>query len=81
MESTQRTISKAISWQLLGLIVMSLVSFYFTGSVRSAISLSLTSMLSGLIFYVIHEKVWQRIQWGKPESVTPADKSPSAIHP
>ena len=65
MESTQRTISKAISWQLLGLLVMSLISFYFTGSVSSAISLSLASMLSGLVCYIIHEKIWQRIQWGK----------------
>lgn len=65
MESTRRTISKALSWQLLGLIVMTVISFCFTGSVSSAISLSLTSMLSGLIFYIAHEKVWQRIQWGK----------------
>ncbi|NKB76287.1 MAG: DUF2061 domain-containing protein [Gammaproteobacteria bacterium] len=65
MESTQRTISKAISWQLLGLVIMSLIGFCFTGSITGALTLSLTSMLSGLIFYVIHEKIWQRIQWGK----------------
>ena len=65
MDSTQRTIGKAISWQLLGLIVMTLLSYYFTGSVSDDISLSVTSMLSGVVFYIIHEKIWQRIQWGK----------------
>ena len=65
MESTKRTISKAISWQLLGLIMMSLISYSFTGSVSGAISLSLASMVSGLIFYIIHERIWQKIQWGK----------------
>ena len=65
MESTRRTIGKAISWQLLGLVMMSLISFYFTGSIVSALSLSLASMLSGFVCYIAHEKIWQRIKWGK----------------
>jgi len=65
MDTPLRTVVKAISWQLLGLIVITLISYSHTGSIRSAISLASTSAILGTISYIIHERLWQRIRWGK----------------
>lgn len=64
MESTKRTIVKALSWQTIGLVVMTIISYVHTGSLTSALSLAGTSTVLGLISYVIHEKLWQRVSWG-----------------
>ena len=69
METTKRTIVKALSWQILGLLMMTMISYLHTGSMTSVLSLAGTSTVIGLISYVIHEKLWQRISWGnKPVS-------------
>nr|CAA6830171.1 MAG: Unknown protein [uncultured Thiotrichaceae bacterium] len=65
METTLRTTSKAVTWQLLGFVVMTLLGYYYTGSLSSAASLAGSSMTTGFIFYFLHEKLWQKISWGK----------------
>ena len=64
METTKRTIVKALSWQALGLFVMTVIGYVHIGSMTSALSLAGTSTVLGLISYVIHEKLWQRVRWG-----------------
>lgn len=68
METTQRTIVKAISWQSLGIIVMTAIGYIHTGSLSSAMSLAGSSLIISSIFYVFHEKLWQRVSWGKSAS-------------
>ena len=65
MDSNKRTMAKALSWQLLGIVTTSLIGWYFTGSLSAAFSLASISMLSGTVFYFIHEKIWQQINWGQ----------------
>ena len=43
METTKRTIVKALSWQILGLLMMTVISYLHTGSMTSALSLAGTS--------------------------------------
>ena len=65
METTKRTIVKAISWQSLGIIVMSIIGYMHTGSISSAMSLAGSTFIISSVTYVFHEKFWQRISWGK----------------
>ena len=64
MESKRRTWAKALTWQLLGLLVSLIVGYFFTGNWGSACGLSLALAGAGLITYALHERLWQRIQWG-----------------
>ncbi len=64
METTKRTIVKAVSWQSLGLVVMAVIGYAHTGSVTSALSLAGTSSVLSLVCYVLHERLWQRVSWG-----------------
>ncbi|WP_338050029.1 DUF2061 domain-containing protein [Pseudooceanicola aestuarii] len=55
---------KAGLWTLLGLVVMVAVGWIFTGSVATGGSMAVINAASGMVCYVIYERVWARISWG-----------------
>jgi len=65
MESTIRTFAKAVSWQILGLFSMALIGYLFTGSLLTAGSLAAASAVAGSVCYVLHERAWNRVDWGR----------------
>ncbi|WP_169568808.1 DUF2061 domain-containing protein [Sneathiella limimaris] len=65
MESTFRIVIKSVTWQLLGIIVVTMLSYIQTGEVLSAFMLAVSASFSGFVFFFIHEKIWSRITWGR----------------
>ena len=65
MESGKRTILKAVLWNVLGLFSMALVGYLATGSAVLGGGLALTNTLIGFITYVLYERLWARIGWGR----------------
>lgn len=65
MDSPKRTWTKAIFWQLLGLISMGVVGVLFTGSLRVGGGMALVNAGLGLATYVIYERFWARVRWGR----------------
>ena len=65
MENTKRTLAKTITWQILGLIVMASLGFIATGSFRAAGGLAIASTMVGTVSYILHERLWARIPWGR----------------
>lgn len=64
MEQKRRTWAKAITWQLLGLVVMTLVNYLYLGDWRQGASLSASLTFISLLSYVMHERLWGLIRWG-----------------
>lgn len=64
METNLRTIAKAITWQILGLIITGGLALGYTGSVITALSFALSTAASGLAFFFVHERLWARVRWG-----------------
>jgi len=65
METRQRTTLKAILWTLLGLMVMAIVGLIFTGSVALGGTMALINAILGFVTYLIYERIWAKIQWGR----------------
>jgi uncharacterized membrane protein len=65
MDSTIRTLSKAITWQSLGVITMTALSYPHTNSFSSALSLALSAAVSGFVVFLLHERVWNAVRWGQ----------------
>jgi uncharacterized membrane protein len=65
-----RTIVKTLSWQGLGLLSMPAIGYAITGSVSAGGSIAAVSCAVGAVCYVIHERAWDRVTWGR--------KTPSA---
>lgn len=64
METNFRTFCKAVSWQVSGLIVMSLIGYIMTGSLQAAGGFAVITAAIGFVMFFVHEKVWSFIRWG-----------------
>ncbi|MHA3916565.1 DUF2061 domain-containing protein [Halovulum sp. GXIMD14793] len=64
METSKRTLCKAITWQVMGLVMMTVLGYLLTGSIQTGGSLAILGALVGFVTYVLHERVWSRIGWG-----------------
>jgi len=65
METRQRTLVKAIVWNVLGLAMMSLVGLILTGSAAIGGAIAGINTAVGLVLYIVYERVWSRIGWGR----------------
>ncbi|MFT6676154.1 MAG: putative membrane protein [Sulfitobacter sp.] len=65
MELKKRTIAKALTWQIIGLIMMTLIGYVSTGSIAAAGGIVIASFSSGTVTYFLHERIWARVNWGR----------------
>lgn len=65
MDTTSRTVLKALTWQALGIVTMTALGYPHTGSVLSALTLAVSASASGFVFYLLHEKIWNAVRWGR----------------
>ena len=52
---------KAIIWQIIGLIWISLLSYFWFGSWVKSILFSIVVMIISIFIYVLYEVVWNKI--------------------
>ncbi|MDU9007152.1 DUF2061 domain-containing protein [Sedimentitalea todarodis] len=65
METRQRSLVKALIWNLIGLSVMVFVGYLATGSFAMGGSIAVVNTLIGVAMYVVYERFWARIRWGR----------------
>jgi len=64
-ETNTRSIVKGISWRVVATTTTILIVYFFFGRLELAIAAGLTETILKVMLYWGHEKVWQRIHWGK----------------
>ena len=65
LDTTLRTLVKAILWQLLGFAFMTLTAWIFTGSVAEGGAIAVTATILGFVSYFLYERLWSRVHWGR----------------
>lgn len=68
METMKRTVAKAVTWQIAGLIAMTLIGYLMTGSWRAGGGIAVAGMISGFICYFLHERIWALVSWGRKQT-------------
>ncbi len=68
VETKRRTLVKAILWNVIGFTVMSLVGLLATGSAAVGGAMALANTVIGFLSYLVYERVWTRIDWGRRET-------------
>lgn len=63
-ESHSRSFMKAASWRVLGSIDTFLLSWFFTSSAKAAGAIASTEIITKILLYYFHERVWSSIHWG-----------------
>ncbi|MAH33572.1 hypothetical protein CL615_04245 [archaeon] len=64
-EHHKRSIIKAISWRILATLTTMALVFIFTGKMLLSLTIGFFEVISKIIFYYIHERLWNKIKWGK----------------
>jgi uncharacterized membrane protein len=68
-ESLKRSLVKTISYRLFIILLDFTTVYIFTHKVNVAIGFMLVSNIYTTIAYFFHERLWDRIKWGKEVSV------------
>ncbi len=69
MESHRRSITKTITWRIIAITITILVSYMWLGEWKSSIALGLTANGIKALLYYIHERAWNRTDFGRPKKV------------
>jgi sulfate adenylyltransferase large subunit len=64
-ETHARSLAKALSWRTTGSLDTFLVAFVISGSPKLAGSVAVTEIMTKILIYYLHERVWALIPWGK----------------
>lgn len=64
-ESPKRSIAKSISWRVVGTMDTILISWLVTGTLTLALSIGMIELITKMALYFFHERVWNRIKWGR----------------
>ncbi|NOZ08554.1 MAG: adenylyl-sulfate kinase [FCB group bacterium] len=66
-ETKKRSILKAISWRTWATLTTAVIIFIFTGEFALAVTIGLLEVFAKMGLYFIHERLWQKIRFGKKE--------------
>ena len=64
-EKPIRSIVKTLSWRTVGTIDTILISWLVTGTLALAFSIGTIELITKMILYFFHERLWNAISWGK----------------
>lgn len=64
-EKPIRSVVKALSWRVIGTLDTLAVSYFVSGKIALAATIASVDFLTKLVLYFFHERVWNKIKWGK----------------
>lgn len=64
-DELRRTIAKTISWRVVTTITTVALVFVFTKELKIALGIGAVDMIVNMISYFIHERIWDKVDWGK----------------
>jgi sulfate adenylyltransferase large subunit len=64
-ETHARSLVKAVSWRATGSLDTFVVAWVVTGSPKLAGSVAVTEILTKILIYYFHERIWAWVPWGK----------------
>lgn len=63
-DSKKRHLLKSISWRILGTLDTMTLAWIITGDPYTGLKIGATEVLTKMILYYLHERVWYRINFG-----------------
>lgn len=61
-DSNLKSLAKTISWRVVGTIDTIIVSYFITGETAMALSIGSVEVVSKMILYYLHERVWSGVK-------------------
>jgi uncharacterized membrane protein len=64
-EGHGRSFVKAVSWRTVGTVDTFIISFFVTGKVSLAGGIAVVEVVTKIMIYYLHERVWAVVPWGR----------------
>lgn len=64
-ESYTRSLVKTATWRVLASLDTMLLAWFFTASLITAFSIGSFEVITKLVLYFFHERIWQKINYGR----------------
>lgn len=64
-EKPLRSILKTVSWRIVGTIDTIVISWVLTGEIETALAIGSVELVTKMILYFGHERLWNKISFGK----------------
>ncbi|MCK4304235.1 MAG: DUF2061 domain-containing protein [Candidatus Eisenbacteria sp.] len=65
MDTKKRSWGKSITWRVFGIVLLGLISYLITHDWKDMATITVVFHSIRLILYYFHERIWERISWGK----------------
>jgi uncharacterized membrane protein len=65
MNTIQRSLAKTITYRLISSAIGFLVVWALSNDIKTGAMFSIAELVYKPLQYYIHERIWQRIKWGK----------------
>ena len=69
MDTRHRSILKTLSWRVIATIITACIAWIVTENYRFAASISLLDCMAKLMGYYVHERLWNRVSFGRADSL------------
>jgi len=69
ISTKKRNIVKATSWKVIGFITLSVLTFLITDSLKQMTYIAIFYHLFMLMAFMFHERIWDKIRWGKTKGL------------
>jgi uncharacterized membrane protein len=64
-DSNTRSLVKGVSWRTIGTIDTFLIAYLYFGDLSLAAPIAATEVLTKVLLYYLHERLWNAISWGR----------------
>ena len=64
-EQLSRSIMKSVSWRIIGTVDTIAIAWLITGTLKFALSIGFVELVTKMVLYIVHERLWNKISWGK----------------
>lgn len=64
-ETSIRSLIKTVSWRITGSGATFLVAYFISGNIAMSSTIAVIQLTTNTILYYVHERVWNKIKWGK----------------
>ena len=67
LESRKRHLGKTITWRLIGTMDTMILAWVISGNPLTGFKIGIAEVITKMVFYYLHERVWYRIDFGLEE--------------
>ncbi|MGF7080246.1 DUF2061 domain-containing protein [Mucilaginibacter sp. UYCu711] len=73
-KTLKRSIAKTFSYRVIVVVLDFIAVYLFTGKLKTALGFTIVSNIYTTIIYFFHERIWDKIKWGKKVYVKPIEQ-------